>query len=210
MWRGFLQLTGHKHAPKKVLADIRDRITEYAAGKSLKQISDETGVGRFAIARMFRDAGVKIRDQSAAESIKWSGMTSDQRAAQVSAAHVARRGSTASIAELRNRAVGCFTACNSSSLENHLASMLRELNVSLTQQFPIGEYNVDIAANSRSVAVEVFGGGWHAYGRHFARHEKRCKDILNQGWRVLIVWVDSRRYPSGSNARRQLSPTLIA
>lgn len=67
--------------------------------------------------------------------------------------------------------------------------------VETTLQKAIGPYNADLAAYP--VAVEIFGGNWHARGRHAARFPDRVRYFLDQGWNLVIVWVlDRRRWQS--------------
>src|SRR5690606_37643437 len=63
----------------------------------------------------------------------------------------------------------------------------------------IGPYNCDLAVHP--VAVEVFGGGWHWHGAHYARAEERFRYIMNEGWYVLVVVV-------GFNGRFPLTPAV--
>src|SRR5260370_26203735 len=71
-----------------------------------------------------------------------------------------------------------------------------------TPQKAIGIYNCDLAVDS--IAVEIFGGGWHGYGRHKGRSLKRFNYLFNLGWNVVIVWIDGRRYPLSILAAQQI------
>ena len=69
--------------------------------------------------------------------------------------------------------------------------MLIERGLDVIPQKAIGPYNVDLA--SGTVAVEVFGGGWHGYGRHRRRAPERLRYILDEGWNLMVIWIIARR-----------------
>jgi very-short-patch-repair endonuclease len=58
-------------------------------------------------------------------------------------------------------------------------------------QKAVGAYNVDVAW--RSIAVELHGGAWHGKGRHAARFAERSRYLFDQGWHLLIVWLNQGR-----------------
>ena len=114
----------------------------------------------------------------------------------VAPAHDAIRGKTLSHDVKIRQAIGKQNAVvNSPVIETTIDKMLTDRGFSTTIQKAIDIYNVDIAIDSPPIAVEVFGGGWHAYGSHKARFHKRIKHLLDNGWSVVIIWLDARRYP---------------
>jgi len=136
------------------------------------------------------------RGQSEAERAKWDRMTPEQRAAQTVAANEAARGRKHTWAERRKTALTRQrSGIGIVPVETMLAKKLRRAGLDVTQQLAVGIYNVDVAIHEPRVAVEIFGGHWHAYGRHKRRFLKRTEYLLDQGWSVLIIWVDGRRYP---------------
>ena len=158
----------------------------YLGGVSENAVAKHFGVSRAPIQRILAELGVQRRSQSESESLKWSQMTSAQRARQVAPAH---RASTGRIRSLEEQ---CRTAqtreCRKthvSPLENALCRRLRKHGLKPIQQKAIGPYNCDLAIHP--VAVEVFGGHWHWYGQHRRIFEKRCRYILNAGWSVYIL-----------------------
>lgn len=172
-------------------------IERYISGVSVNKLSCEAGVSRSVIGRLLTENGVALRTQSESERVKWDRMSSEQRRRQVKAANIAVRGKTKTRGAKIRQALGKEKyLTNVSPVESVLADRLTG-SFSTTQQKAIGFYNVDIAVNIPTVAVEIFGGGWHSYGRHKNRFAKRTKYILDSGWHMLIVWVDGRRYPLG-------------
>lgn len=81
-----------------------------------------------------------------------------------------------------------------SPFEREFAAMLTGLGLDVIPQKAVGPYNVDIATGS--VAVEIYGGGWHA-----ARSDReRFAYLLDRGWSVVIIWVDPAKDPLTTNA----------
>src|SRR5262245_23355941 len=83
-----------------------DLTARYLAGESEKQLADAAGTSRAVIRRRLKDAGVVLRSQSEAESLKWrQRIDPAARLRQVEAAQAARRGMTDSDGVRRARAV---------------------------------------------------------------------------------------------------------
>jgi very-short-patch-repair endonuclease len=207
--------------PAKIEVPNTDNlIARYVAGESCKKLAEEWGIDRSVLYRLFREKGVPTRGRFAAELVKWSRMSPEQRANQVRAAHYATRGIPKTNDFLVKRAKGVERALtNVAPIENVMSEWLRDAGLPVTQQKAIGIYNVDIAIDFPSIAVEIFGGGWHSSSHHKARHFERCKYILNLGWDMIIIWVDARRYPLGRGAYdylikfvnfRRLGPTSLS
>lgn len=194
---------------RKDIPGIDGIARRYLAGESINALSRQIGVGRFVLANRLTEAGVPLRGQSEAEAAKWERMTARQRRAQVAAAHEATRGRKATREERIKRAltVEGFPDSAISDHERVIAGLLAERGVPFTPQKAVDVFNIDIALNvcheditlyGPPIAVEVYGGGWHAYGSHKRRHPKRVKYLLNHGWHVVIVWVDVTKHPAGA------------
>lgn len=179
-----------------IVPDFEPWIARYLAGESENALSAELGIGREAFAGNLRRHGIPRRDQSEAEFVKWSQMSDRERRQQVAAAHASTRGKpyperrARLAAKTRER-----TAVKATAGERRLNAWLTERGFTTTMQKAVGRYNLDIAIHEPAVAVEVFGGGWHTGDDHIRRFPKRTKYILDQGWHVVIVWTDGRRYP---------------
>jgi len=187
------------------LANLSDLLQRYVAGESENKLAREAGINRWTFRRRLLEAGIAPRNQSESESVKWANMSPATRRAQVAAAHNAVRGTKRTYAAGARRALGVQrTLANASPIEFALADALRERGLSVTQQRAIGMYNVDVALDACALAVEVFGGNWHACGSHAARFHQRVVDLLNGGWHLVIIWVDGRRYPLGVGAINHL------
>lgn len=173
-------------------------VARYLAGESENVIANDLGVNRWTIRRRLLSAGVEPRNRSEAETLKWSQMTPKQRAAQVAAANDASRGRTPPRDRQIKQAQGRErTKAHAVAAEYELADLLRDRGYPSALQKAVDVYNIDIAIDSPPIAVEIFGGHWHASGDHERRFFKRTKYFLDSGWNIVIVWVDGRRYPVG-------------
>lgn len=166
---------------------IETAVEMHLAGVPQSQIAERFGRSQPTVSAALLRRGYRT-DPSEAERRKWASMTAEQRAAQVTAAHDAVRGMTRSIHDLERRAVGKQrTLAHATTDELAVAAYLPG---AIPQQ-AIGKYNVDIGAEP--VAVELFGGNWHAEGRHRARLPQRVEHIADAGWNLLIVWCTQGR-----------------
>lgn len=177
--------------------NLDDFISRYKAGESEKALSRELNVERSTFRIWLHEAGVEPRGRSAAMYARMARTSPAERMALAQAAHDAMRGTKRGYAELVARAGGKSRLCKTTPVEDKLTAALRARGLSVVQQRGIGPFNVDVAIKEPRVAVEVFGGNFHASGRHLARHWKRCEHILDAGWTLVVVWVDGRRYPFG-------------
>lgn len=172
----------------------RHRVVErYAAGESVNALAASLGVTRAYVGRVLDDAGVERRGSAGANRLMMQTRTPEENRRNAAAAHQAVRGRKRSIAE---RSKGAQTRerlqTHVSDHERWLAEQLRQRGLDVVPQKAVGPYNVDVATGT--VAVEVFGGGWHAYGMHRARGPERLRYILDQGWNLVIVWTSASRW----------------
>ena len=174
-------------------------VERYVGGESVNAIARSYGISRRAVDRRLDVAGVTRRDRVEANRLMMATRTPEENVANVQAAHEAVRGRTRPIEE---RAKGAATRerlqTHTSEHEVALVAALRARGLDVTPQKAIGPYNVDLATGT--IAVEVFGGGWHAYGVHRKRTPERLRYILDQGWNLVIVWASRERWPIGPGA----------
>jgi hypothetical protein len=184
-----------------------DEIVErYLAGASVNALANDYGVSRNVIELRLKDRGVHLRDVTEANRLMMSRRSPEEHQRNAEAAHRAVRGrkvpfeTRCKIALARER-----KQLTVSPFERRLKGWLREeFGIEATPQRAVGPYNVDLAAHP--VAVEVFGGGWHSAGAHAARTPDRTRYILDQGWNLVIVWVDdSRKHPLGIRAAQYVA-----
>jgi len=185
-------------------ATLRDRriplddaaiVEAYEAGGSVKALAEKQGVSRNVIARVLGEHGITPRGRSEAMYVRMRDTPPEERARLAGAAHAAASGSRRSYENLCNRALTIEKKGRAGSrIEARAAGMLRQAGFDCTQQKAVGKYNVDVATTEPPIAVEIFGGQWHAHGRHAARFRERTEYILNAGWTLVIIWV-TRDYP---------------
>lgn len=176
-------------ADRKVAANegwIADAVRLHLEGATQDQIAEVVGRAQSTVSSVLLRRGYRI-ERSAASTRRWASMTAEQRAAQVGAAHEAVRGMTRALGDLERRALGKErTRAHATIEELELAACLERLGIECVPQKAIGKYNIDIGAEP--VAVELFGGNWHADGRHRARLPQRVEDLADAGWNLYIAW----------------------
>lgn len=178
-------------------------IRKYISGESVNKLSIKYKIGRKAVSGFLNRNGVELRNQSEAELLKWSKMSLKKRKAQTVAANKAMRGTSRSLStKIKTAKTRESKQLHISKYEIKVSKILSRNKFKLTSQKAIGPYNCDIAVSS--VAVEIFGGGWHLGGRHAARARKRFAYIRDQGWHVFIIFIDARRNPLTSSATDNL------
>lgn len=172
------------------IPDPGDLIARYQRGDSLLRLSRDVGISRPALRRFLQKQGIAIRGGSEANIIRMRRLSRTERAALAAAANSAARGRKHSWEERAKRAVTVQRKqCHVSDTERQLLTILesRGLAGGILQQAD-GIYNIDIGLHP--VAVEIYGGGWHAYGRHAARSPERFRYLLDRGWVCCIVWCE--------------------
>lgn len=172
--------------------DAADLVRRYLTGESELALAQTFGVARGTIRSRLIKAGVAPRGMQAAQSLAHARRTPEQNAAWTVAAHAAVRGRPVPFeAKCRNALTRQHRRIYGSPAETLLIEWLGQRgNHVVVPQQAIGPYNADIALGP--VAVEIFGGGWHSYGRHKARSTERYRYILDQGFAVVIIWVNRR------------------
>lgn len=180
---------------RRIPLDDTAIVAAFEAGGSVKAIAEEHGVSRNVITRILGEHGIAPRGRSEAMYVRMRDTPPEERARLTSAAHATVRGTSRSHEELCNRALTVEKRGRAGSrIETRAADMLRHAGFDCIPQKAVGKYNVDIAITEPPIAVEIFGGQWHAYGRHAARFRERTEYILNAGWSLVIIWV-TRDYP---------------
>lgn len=178
-------------AMKRFSIDVPNLVRAYEGGETVLNLSRRLGVSRPVIVRRLHEAGIPIRGPKEAQTLRMARLSPDERQRITAAAHDAVRGKRQTLEARINQAIGREKGGKSGSpYEQLLACWLRERGITATIQKAIGPYNADLAFDS--VAVEVYGGGWHDAGRHAARARERFDYLFDAGWRVFIIRVEHR------------------
>ena len=177
--------------PSDLPSDISAR---YLSGESENGIAVSLGVSRGTVRRRLVHDGVVLRDITEANRLMVGQRSPEENLANTQAAHAAKRGKANSY-EMR-----CQAAVTREQRQTHTSASellmkrwLEDRGVDSIAQKAIGPYNADLAIHP--IAVEINGGGWHAYSHHRKRAPERTRYILDEGWNLLFVWVDLIRYP---------------
>lgn len=176
----------HRGIPprREIVLPVAEIAAAYLDGESEYSLGLRYQVSRTVIRKRLIANSVQIRDMSAAGKNRAAAMTTQERARQAAAAHDAVRGTKQPLGLLERRARSRQESGRlDSDGERVLHDLLAQRGLTSVPQQAIGKYNVDLAV--APVAVEVLGGGWHAYKRH---HAVRTPQILDAGWHLVFVW----------------------
>jgi very-short-patch-repair endonuclease len=191
--RQLLSERASKTRREKLNLPDKEIAERFLAGESVKALAESYGVSRGPIAVRLKHQGIEPRSQSEAMKLRMSRMTPEERLALAAPSHrAARRKHTeeerAKMALSRER-----NRTHVSPGEEMLEAWLAERGIVATPQKAVGRYNIDLAVGT--IAVEIFGGGWHGYGHHKATSLKRFRYLLDRGWTVVVVWLNAVRFP---------------
>lgn len=176
-------------------------VARYKAGETAQRLAREWGVSRATIQRCLSDHGVPPRTQTEVSFLRYSGSTKESRKQITAAANEAARGRRVPHESICRSATGRqINGVGKSRHEDAMVSLLAQVGITVSRQLSVDVYNLDIAIESPLIAVEVNGGGWHSYGAHRRTHFRRSKYLINQGWAMIFVWVDTRRHRLGIKA----------
>lgn len=192
-------------------AELPLLVARYQAGAAVKTLAQERGVPRAAVRRWLMEAGVPVRDRSAAMYARMAVTPPEERARLAAAAQEARRGSRDTPDTQARRAL--FNGREHRLVgvgEDEAADALARLGVTVERQVPVGPYNLDLA--SGRVAIEVHRNT--NYPLRFPALAKRAAYLHEEGWAVLYIWCSRgsrvRRMGCVSEAAAERVATLAA
>lgn len=179
-------------ASGKTLVRPCDVIVPYIDGTSENAISKQLGIERIVVHKVLVDHCIPTRSVAEANRQMMLNRSPEENRRNTEAAHLAAKGKRRSpetkkkIALARERNVS-----GASVYESILAEKLMAKGLEVALQKAVECYNIDIAIPEFSIAVEVFGGHWHSYGRHARRFSERFNLLLDRGWIPVIVWISN-------------------
>lgn len=183
-----------------VSIDLDDLARLYKSGYSVNRLAQHFGTTRTPIVKRLNDMGIVQRGRSESMYLRMSQTSGKERARLASAAHDAVRGMRRTDEDLCKRAKGKeINLSHSTRSEAIVLDLLHLCGLNCTPQKAVGKYNIDIAVNEPPIAVEIFGGSWHASGKHATRYVQRTKYLLDRGWHCVFIWV-SRKTPLEAGA----------
>jgi very-short-patch-repair endonuclease len=167
--------------------------TAYADGASENELAKMHDTSRVTIKNILVRHGIPRRGVGDANRLMMADRTPEENARNSQAAHDAVRGSARSWeqrCELASRRHGTVPALATELL---YAAWLRLRGLKIVHQHAVGPYNCDLTIPAVGVAVEIFGGNWHGTGKHAGMFAERAQYVLDQGWLLVVVWVDQRK-----------------
>ena len=171
--------------------DLDELVQLYESGESVLALAKRFSVDRNTITKRLRLMGIEPRGMRDAQLLLSSRRTPQERRRLAEFAFEAKRGRPNSDEALERAARTRESLGYGGSMgELVLAKWLARRGLRMKPQVAIGRYNCDLAL--APVAVEVFGGNWHASGYHARAYPERCKEILHAGWNLVIVWDQAR------------------
>jgi very-short-patch-repair endonuclease len=177
----------------KTPINVNDLVSLYESGKSVKALAEQFGVSRAVITNRLSQRGITPRGRSDSMYLRMAQTSREDRLRLTEKANAATRGARQPEDRQIRQAQGRERSkSHASPRALHIANILEVFGFPVTLEKACGPYNIDIAINVPSVAVEIQGGNWHAYGRHGARLGKRREYILSSGWHLVEVWFRAR------------------
>ena len=164
-----------------------DIIIAYLAGASTKALGERYSCGSSQIAAILTDAGVEIRDKSAAGRLRASRIPAATKAEFYRRVAVKNRGRTRPDDATRRSAATKYSRLsqNIGVGEEQVAERLAVAGFGVDRQVSVDRYNIDITASG--VAVEIHSS---MHGPHLDRGitHRRIDHLTDRGWRILYVW----------------------
>lgn len=179
--------------------DVDALARRYRAGESTCEIARDLGISDTTVSDALKRAGHALRDASSRTVLQVAKRPPEVMARAQAARIAARRGQRDTMRTKRQRAVTNHERQpRRSPLENQFAVWLDERGVTYDRQTPIGPYNVDFTLGT--VAVEIFGGSWHATPARWRHFLQRAKYLFDHGFALVMVWHYADRYPLSAAA----------
>jgi G:T-mismatch repair DNA endonuclease (very short patch repair protein) len=171
--------------------DTTEVIRKYKQGTSLNKIAKQHNTDRGVIKRLLENVGVPIRTIKESSILHTSQLTADEKYRKTVAAHEVNKGKKHSETHRNKIALSREMSWERSTsfLEIAIGDCLRNMGIEFVYQKAVGRYNIDIFIPSSNIGIEVFGGNWHATGRHLSRFEERSNYLFSKDISQVIVWV---------------------
>lgn len=167
--------------------DFADALPAYIAGESIKSISDRLAITRPTVTSYLKRQGVEIRNASQAGRLIWAVLTPEQRSRQVQAAHEARTGSQATLAEKDRRARTTEErTLGRGVFEAEMEAALSGSGHLVRPQARVGHFNVDLLVDEK-VAVELSTAPVHRYNT--PEGLDRCRAIAGEGLSLYYLHI---------------------
>lgn len=139
--------------------------------------------------------GIQQRNRSEAMYTRHSFLNYEDRKSLAAAAHASIRGKAQRQSTREKIALSKFWNQKVvSQYQVDVQAALWSLGVSTVREYPLGRFNMDLAECGSKTAVEIHGGKWHRYGKHWKRRQSRIETVVGMGWRIIEVWTAGDKY----------------
>ena len=178
---------------RKKSVDIERVVDLWNKGFNKTVIAEQLGVSQTTITNRLKECGINPESRSLAMKRKMSRYSPKERSLICKPAHDAVRGTKKTHSDLCKRARTKANIGKPGSIEEaRLGEMFKSLGVSVSHQFAIDKYNVDILIFD-SVVVEI--SGRPKKGVDAERIPERVKLILDRGFSLILVWSNTKWHP---------------
>lgn len=184
--------------------DMQSVIRRYQSGESTAAIARDAGLTEGTIARRLRKSGIPIRTGSENMALRWKSATPAERRQHGNRMAVINRGRVNAPTSFERAALTIEkNGSRISPLERLMAEWLTARGHEVRHQVAVSRYNIDLVIGS--VAVEIFGGSWHASPTRLRQFNERSKYLFDRGWSVVVVWHHATDYPISERAADAVS-----
>jgi very-short-patch-repair endonuclease len=184
-----------RKAPNRIDLNFEELRILYESGKSVLALAKHYGCARNVITRHLSLLGISQRNRSEAMYTRHSFLDYEGRKALAAAAHQSVRGKSQKQSTREKIAISKFWNQKSvSPYQVQVQTALWLFGVTTVREYPLGRFNLDLAECSGKTAIEIHGGKWHRYGKHWARRETRINALATAGWRTIEVWTAGDKY----------------
>lgn len=184
--------------------DMQSVIRRYQSGESTAAIARDAGLTEGTIVRRLRKSGIPIRTGSENMALRWKSATPAERRQHGNRMAVINRGRVNAPTSFERAALTIEkNGSRISPLERLMAEWLTARGHEVRHQVAVSRYNIDLVIGS--VAVEIFGGSWHASPTRLRQFNERSKYLFDRGWSVVVVWHHATDYPISERAADAVS-----
>ena len=172
----------------RVSVDVDRLISLYKSGMSENAVSKKLGFSRQVIRRRLIENGVHIRNQSEAETLKWSQMSDKERSNQVEAANEKIRNMPKEFhinQAIKQAKTKQKTLSKVGDLEMIFKERFEEKGFEVIPQKAVYVYNIDLAI--RNTAIEIHVNSAHPHSHSYYR--KRIVELLKRDWNVIYIKI---------------------
>ena len=161
----------------------------YASGVSENAISKQMGITRRRVGTAVINSILATRTRSECETLKWSRMSADERANQVSAAHQSIRDKPPEFhhASAIKQAISKADSLSKvGKFESEFIAAFNARGLDCIPQRQVWRYNIDIAINNTAVEIHCCPNFPHNH----TYYSNRIVKLLELGWNVIYIKID--------------------